>query len=160
MAIKMVTPQQAVNEFFKKAFEIIKDEVFNVLAKLGEECVGRIRDRSGEESWFDHTHNLRASIGYSIYDYGVKQVESAFNIVGGGVQGQKEGRKMVAELASEYSNCFALVVVAAMNYADKVEALENKDVLESTKIWATSVVNQRLANAKETAIKKINALRI
>ena len=65
---------------------------------------------------------------------------------------------MVSELANEYSNCFALVVVAAMNYADRVEALENKDVLESTRIWAQKEVNARLERAKETAIKKINAL--
>ena len=160
MGIKMVTPQQAINEFFKKAFEIIKNEIYMALAKLGEESVSKVRDRSGEESWYDHTSNLRSSVGYSIYDYGVKQIESAFNVVGNGAQGASEGRKMIAELASEYSNCFALVVVAAMNYADKVEALENKDVLESTKIWATNVVNERLAMAKETAIKKINALRI
>ncbi len=65
---------------------------------------------------------------------------------------------MVADLASQYANTYALVVVAAMNYADKVEALENKDVLESTKIWAQSVIEKRIERALEIAEKKSNAL--
>lgn len=158
MAIKMVTPQSAFDAFFKKAFEIIKGEIMNAFAKLGEESVRKVRDRSQDESWIDHTANLRSSIGYSIYDYGVKQIESAFDVVKGGTLGSAEGKKMVAELAKEYSNVFALVIVAAMNYADKVEAIESKDVLESTRIWAQNEVNARLEKAKETAIKKINAL--
>ena len=158
MAIRMTTPQSALDAFFKKAFEIIKGEIFNAFAKLGEESVRKVRDRDQSESWIDHTANLRSSIGYSIYDYGVKQIESAFEVVKGGSVGSAEGKKMVAELASEYANVFALVIVAAMNYADKVEAIESKDVLESTRIWAQNEVNSRLERAKETAIKKINAL--
>ena len=150
--------ESRIEEFFAKCVQIIHDEITRSLAYLGEQCVSRIKDRSQEESWIDHTANLRSSIGYSIYDYGVKQIESAFDVVKGGSLGSAEGKKMVAELASEYANVFALVVVAAMNYADKVEAIESKDVLESTKIWAQNEVNARLQRAKETAIKKINAL--
>ena len=64
---------------------------------------------------------------------------------------------MVQELAQEYSNVFALVVVAAMDYADIVEAIESKDVLESTRIWAASVVEERINRAKDEAIKVINS---
>ena len=67
---------------------------------------------------------------------------------------------MVNELAQEYSNVFALVVVAAMDYADYVEAVNGKDVLESTRIWAQSVVEQRLNRAKEEAIKVINTWKL
>ena len=155
----MTTPLSAIDAFFKQSFEIIKGEIMTAFAKLGEECVVRVRDRSQDDSWIDHTSNLRSSIGYSIYDYGVKQIESAFNVVKGGSLGSSEGRRMVAELAKEYSNVFALVVVAAMNYAEYVEAIESKDVLESTRIWAQNEVNARLERAKEAAIKRINALR-
>ena len=143
----MTTPQGAFDAFFQKCLDIIKDEIFNVLAKLGEESVRKIRDRSFDESWIDHTANLRSSIGYSIYDYGVQQIQSAFETVKSGTLGSAKGKKMVADLAKEYSNVFALVVVAAMEYADKVEA-----------IWAQDVVNERLEKAKEVAINKINAL--
>ena len=160
MAIKMTTPKQALDQFFKKSFEIIKSEIFTALAKLGEESVVKVRDRSQDDSWIDHTSNLRSSIGYAIYDYGVKQIQSAFSVVKGGSLGSDTGKQMVEELAREYANVFALVVVAGMNYADKVEAIESKDVLESTRIWAESIVNERLEKAKESAIRKINALRL
>ena len=154
----MTTPESAFNAFFDKAIQIFKDEIFMAFAKLGEECVVKVRDRSSEESWIDRTSNLRSSVGYAIYDYGVTQIESAFDVVKSGNLGSATGKQMVKQLAKEYSNVFALVVLAGMNYADKVEAIESKDVLESTKIWAQGVVNERLEKAKEVAIKKINAL--
>ena len=67
---------------------------------------------------------------------------------------------MVQELASEYSKVFALVVVAAMNYADFVEAKENKDVLASTELWARSVVDGKLKLALDKAIGIINKMKL
>jgi len=156
----MTTSTSAIDRLFKKSFEIIKNEIFMAFAKLGEECVVKIRDRSQDKSWYDHTSNLRSSIGYAIYDYGVKQIESAFNVVGSGSQGSTEGKRMVEQLAREYSNTFALVVIAAMNYAEYVEAIEGKDVLASTELWAKAEVDKRLQRAKDSAIRKINALQI
>ena len=122
MGIKLSTSQSALDNFFQSAMAIIKQEILTAYAKLGEECNARIRDRSAEESWIDHTGNLRSSIGYAIFDYGRKQVESAFASIGNGSNGSQEGRQMIADLAKEYSQVYALVVVAAMNYADFVEA--------------------------------------
>ena len=67
---------------------------------------------------------------------------------------------MVQELASEYSKVFSLVVVAAMNYADFVEAKENKDVLASTELWARSVVDGKLKLALDKAIGIINKMKL
>ncbi|WP_143005747.1 hypothetical protein [Prevotella communis] len=160
MGVRMTTPQAAIEAFFKKSFEIIQREIFMAFAKLGEECVVKIRDRSQDESWYDHTSNLRSSIGYAIYDYGFEQISSAFETIKGGSTGSQEGKRMVKELAKEYSNVFALVVIAAMNYAEYVEAIEGKDVLASTELWAKAEVEKRLQRAKESAIKKINALKL
>lgn len=160
MGIKLSTPQSALNAFFESAMAIIKREILIAYAKLGEECNARIRDRSAEESWIDHTGNLRSSIGYAIFDYGMKQVESAFASIGSGSTGSQEGRKMIADLAKEYSRVYALVVVAAMNYADFVEAIESKDVLASTELWARSVVDGKLKLAVEKAISEINKIKL
>ena len=160
MGIKLSTPQSALNAFFESAMAIIKREILIAYAKLGEECNARIRDRSAEESWIDHTGNLRSSIGYAIFDYGMKQVESAFAAIGSGSTGSQEGRKMIADLAKEYSRVYALVVVAGMEYAGEVEALESKDVLASTKIWATSIVEQRVKTAIDSAVNEINKWKI
>lgn len=67
---------------------------------------------------------------------------------------------MVADLAKEYSQIYALVVVAAMNYADFVEAKENKDVLASTELWARSVVDGKLKLAVDKAVSRINQIRL
>lgn len=67
---------------------------------------------------------------------------------------------MVADLAKEYSQVYALVVVAAMNYADFVEAKENKDVLASTELWARSVVDGKLKIAVDKAVSKINQIKL
>lgn len=160
MGIKLSTPQSTLNAFFESAMAIIKREILIAYAKLGEECNARIRDRSAEESWIDHTGNLRSSIGYAIFDYGMKQVESAFASIGSGATGSQEGRKMIADLAKEYSRVYALVVVAAMNYADFVEAIESKDVLASTELWARSVVDGKLKLAVEKAISEINKIKL
>lgn len=75
------------------AFTIIRNEVSKALAKLGEECIAKIRDRSGSESWYDQSGNLRSSIGFAVYDYGLKKVQSSFQTVMGGSDGSSEGRK-------------------------------------------------------------------
>lgn len=160
MGIKCQISVKDIDEFLKKAARLIKDYMLRALMKLGEESIVRIRDRSAQESWIDHTGNLRSSVGYSVYDYGVKYMQSSFATVLDGGKGRSEGMRMVNELAQEYSNVFALVVVAAMDYAAYVEAVNGKDVLESTRIWAQSVVEQRLNRAKDEAIKVINTWRL
>lgn len=67
---------------------------------------------------------------------------------------------MIADLAKEYSQVYALVVVAAMNYADFVEAKENKDVLASTELWARSVVDCKLKLAVDKAVSRINQIKL
>ena len=139
-------------------YRIIYNEIITTLAYLGEQCVSKIRDRSGEESWFDQTGNLRSSIGYAVYERGKKTIEAVFNQVLDGSEGTEAGRIMVNDLAQKYSSTYALVVVAGMNYADKVETLDNKDVLASTELWARGVIQNYLNTAKIKALNKINSL--
>lgn len=120
----------------------------------------RIRNRSTKESWIDHTGNLRSSIGFAVYEQGSKYMESAFSQVLSGTDGSVKGKKMINDLAKEYSRVYALVVVAGMEYAGEVEALESKDVLASTKIWATSIVEQRVKTAIDSAVNEINKWKI
>jgi hypothetical protein len=158
--IRMVTSTKAIDELFRQAAKIIFDKVQYNLNYLGLQCVRRVRDRSTGESWIDQTGNLRSSIGYAIYSYGQKQIESAFDSVLGGSEGSQKGRQMVAELASKYSSTYALVVVAAMEYAEHVEAIESKDVLASTEIYAKSEVNKYLEKAVKEAEREIQKLEV
>lgn len=151
---------KAIDDLFVKAAKIIFDRVQYNLNYLGLQCVKRIRDRSGDDSWYDQTGNLRSSIGYAIYSYGMKQIESAFDSVLGGSEGSQKGKKMVEDLSIKYSDTYALVVVAAMEYADYVESIDSKDVLASTEIYAKSQVNRYLEKAIKEAEKEIQRLEV
>lgn len=155
MAIKMVTPIDAMNQGLNRACEIIKEEIINQLAYLGEECVTRIR-QSHPGDWKDQTGNLRSSIGTAIFDYGKRMMESAFEQVGSGNAGSDKGRSYIESLASEYSKVYALVVVAGMEYAEFVEA--RRDVLEGAKLWAQTQVDSRIKRALNIAEKRINKM--
>ena len=141
-----------------KAAKIVSEEYLRALAYLGEQSIVRIRDREAEDSWIDHTGNLRSSIGYAVYERGKKVIESTFQTVLNGADGAKEGQKYVDRLASQYAQTYALVVVAGMNYAEYVEAIEGQDVLASTELWAKAKVSEYMSKAKERAEKRINIL--
>lgn len=147
-----------LDAFFAQCKQIIYEEMRNALSKLGEECVKRVRERGAEESWIDRTGNLRSSIGYAVYESGRAVIQSNFYVVKDGSLGQSTGQQMIDELASLYANTMALVVVAAMEYADEVEALSNKDVLASTELWAKGVVEEYLELGMQRAAKRIDSL--
>lgn len=158
MGVELITPISEVESILRKSLQILRDEIIRALSYLGETCVIKIRDRSAMESWIDQTGNLRSSVGYAIYERGKTEIESAFNIVKSGREGAAEGKRMIDELASMYSNTYALVVIAAMNYAEYVEAKENKDVLASTELFARKEVNKYLNKAIKRAEDKIAKL--
>ena len=139
--------------------KIVTHEVERTLSYLGEQCVRRIKDRSAEDSWIDQTGNLRSSIGYAVYDNGVKIMQSTFEQVLQGAEGTKEGEKYIDTLASQYAKTYALVVVAGMSYAEYVEVKESKDVLASTELWAKEKVNEYIKKAKDRAERQINSMK-
>lgn len=157
-----MTPEVAVRLVMNTVPAIINEEITQSLIRLGEECLTRIRTRSMEESWIDRTGNLRSSIGYAVYNYGVEVIESAFMALpgpeGSGQKGADTGREYVKSLASRFSDTYALVVVAGMEYAEYVEAMKNKDVLASTEIWARKKIDKYLNDAKARAEARINHL--
>lgn len=118
------------------------------LAYLGEQCVMKARDRSGEESWFDQSGNLRSSIGYVIACKGKIVQYSSFNQVKQGLEGIRVGKELAEKLVRNYSNDYVLIVVAGMNYAELVEAMDNKDVLASTELWVRKELPNMMAKLK------------
>ena len=68
MGVRLVTPKSEVNEILMISLRIINEEVKRALLYLGEQSIIKVRDRSGEDSWFDQTGNLRSSVGYALYD--------------------------------------------------------------------------------------------
>lgn len=158
MGVRLTTDISEIESILKQSLEIVRYEILRALSYLGEQCVIKVRDRSANESWIDQTGNLRSSIGYAIYEKGRKEIESVFKIVKKGREGSAEGKKMIDELAGLYSDTYALVVIAAMNYAEYVEAKDNKDVLASTELFARKEVSKYLNKALQRANDKIAKL--
>lgn len=125
-----------INAAIKAEAERANMLTIRALSYLGEMCVIEAKDRPQESSWFDQSGNLRSSIGYVIVHNGKIIKYSEFNQVKQGSDGVKEGKDLAKELAKQYKSGYALIVVAGMNYADLVEAMDNKDVLASAELWA------------------------
>ena len=142
---------QEVERYCVEVITILNEEIRQTLAYTCEEAVGKIRDRSGAESWNDDTGNLRSSIGYGIYEYGKELLSSAFPVVKDGTEGHRLGQEIISDLAGLYSQTYAAVVIAGMDYAEKVENMKNKDVLNNTFEWAKGVIYERLQKAVERA---------
>lgn len=142
----------------RRVYETLQEQIIIQLQYLGQECVSRIRGRGQSESWIDRTGNLRSSVGSAVYENGKKKLSTAFESVFGGQEGSEAGKRMIDALAKEYSQTYAMVVVAGMDYASYVENMNGKDVLASTRLWAESVIGERIEDALHNAeeiIKKI-----
>lgn len=153
MGIRMTTKLSEVHDMLMRETERVERLTIRALSELGEECVNRVRGRSGDESWYDQTGNLRSSVGYVIaHNKNIIQY-STFNQVKQGSEGVKTGKDLAKELAKRYSNNYVLIVVAGMNYAEFVEAMDNKDVLASTELWAREQVPLMLEKLKRQIAK-------
>ena len=79
---------------------------------------------------------------------------------GNGSKGKQEGQNYLEETAKTVaeSSDFSLVVVAGMNYAGVVEAMDNKDVLASAELWARGKwpeIERKLKTKIEEEIDKL-----
>lgn len=106
------------------------------LSMLGEQVVAYARSRSAEKSWIDRMGNLRSSVGYIVLHDGEIVTASDFGQVLQGSEGSDTGRRFAEEIARNIRSDYALVVVAGMNYASYVEAIEGKDVLAGPELFA------------------------
>lgn len=158
MGIEAEFSSKQLDSFMEEVPKIISQEIIRAFSYLGEQCVKRIRDRSADESWYDQTGNLRSSIGYAVIEDGRKIIESAFPVIKNGREGVNKGRLLIDELASLYAKTYAMVVVAGMEYAEYVEAMNGKDVLASTEIWAKQQVDTYLKKSLLRAKNRIQKL--
>lgn len=125
-----------INTLIRAEAERVEKLIIAALFELGDKCVAEAKERSQDVSWFDHSGNLRSSIGYVVVAHGKIIRYSGFNQVRQGSEGVKEGRELAEELASKHFTGYTLIVVAGMNYAERVEALDNKVVLASAELFA------------------------
>ncbi|MFQ8804113.1 MAG: hypothetical protein ACLR8Y_02015 [Alistipes indistinctus] len=125
----MTTPVSEVQAAMRAEAARVERLTIKAFEYPGTQCVTCVRDRGGDESWYDQSGNLRSSVGYVIAKNGVIVSSSAFEQVRQGSEGSASGRQLAEEIARRYTGCYSLIVVAGMNYAAYVEAKDNKDVL-------------------------------
>lgn len=125
-----------VRSYMEQYASRVEEVVIRNLQRLGEQTIIKVRDRSGEESWYDQTGNLRSSIGYVVGRDGEVISEGGFSQVLNGSEGSSEGKRFAEELAAQLTGKYFLIIVAGMNYASYVEEMENKDVLASSSLFA------------------------
>lgn len=154
MGVKVKGFDKFMKDMRSEADRVVKDFI-EQLDYLGLQAVAYIRDRSGDKSWYDQTGALRSSIGYVLVYNGSVIGESGFEPVRGAnsrisqpKNGSKEGRDYAHELAKNYPSGYALIVVAGMDYASLVEAMDNKDVLASGSILLKREVERLVSKYK------------
>ena len=125
-----------INAAIQNETQRVEMLTIRALSYLGELCVIEARNRPKEISWVDRTGNLRSSVGYIIAKGGKIIKYSDFQQVKAGSEGVDEGKKFAEMLAKQSLSSYVLVVVAGMNYAEYVEAMENKNVLASAELYA------------------------
>ena len=153
MGIRMATKLDEIHNTLMKESQRVERLTIRALSYLGEQCVTRVRDREGDKSWYDRSGNLRSSVGYVISHNGNIVQYSDFNQIKQGSEGVKVGKDLAEEIVKRYSNDYVLVIVAGMNYAEYVEAMDNKDVLASTELWAIYQVPKMLEKLKRQIAK-------
>ena len=144
----MITSMSEINAAIKAEVERVNTLTIRALSYLGELCIIEAKNRPQELSWFDQSGNLRSSIGYVIVHNGKIIKYSTFNQVKQGTDGIKEGKELATEIAKQYVSGYALIVVAGMNYAELVEAMDNKNVLASAELFARKELPKMMMKLK------------
>ena len=78
-----------------------------------------------------------------------KYLNSQISQVRQGNEGVRKGKALIEELSKKFANGYALVVVAGMNYAEFVEAMENKNVLASAELFARKELPGMMSKLKK-----------
>ena len=137
MGIRATFKLSDVRKILARKIEAVNEATLNTLSFLGEKCVNKARSLN---TYRDQTGNLRNSIGYLVVHNG-RVVKRGFgrsasvkSATGRTTKGSKDGvltgRALAEQLASQVTQEWALIVVAGMNYAVKVES-KGLDVLTS-----------------------------
>lgn len=153
MGIRTTTPISEINALIQTEAERVDKIVIQALSNLGDMCVTEARDRAQEDSWFNQTGNLRSSVGYVVVAHGRIVKSSDFGTVLQGSEGSRAGKSLAKELAKKYSSDYALIVVAGMNYAELIEAMDSKVVLASAELFARRELPNMMSKLKKQIAK-------
>jgi len=135
---KSKTSPSQIKQVHAKYMEHVRDAIIKRFTLIGWKFVKMAREKTAKQGGFDdHSGNLRSSIGFVVVDHG-EIVYGDFEPAKKGKDqetGLKEAKKLTRELASNFSEGYALIVVAGMDYAAAVES-KGKDVITGSSLQA------------------------
>lgn len=141
----------------KKVIEAKKRQfrqaVVNRLETVGLQFVKMAREKTAAQGGFnDVTGNLRSSIGFAIVDHGniVKDNYEASKRGQQKTEGIQEAKKKMQTLVLNFTEGYALVVVAGMGYAAAVES-RGRDVITGSSLEAEDLLKRAIAELKRKA---------
>lgn len=148
-----VNGTDTMSAYLRHAAVAVDRAILTAFAYAGEYAVTGIRTKA-MSSWEDQSGNLRSSIGYAVVRKGRIVLMSGFDVVAGGGQGSANGKKITTGLAHEYSQYpYVLIVVAGMEYAVYVEAMDNKVVLAGGQLWLENNISSILQKEVKKGFK-------
>lgn len=120
MGIKAVN----LNDVIRKLNASVEQMRMEVTMALQTACIQTVANARLLNTYTDRTGNLRSSIGYVVYDKGVKVGEDfkLYPKEEDGSKGMDQAKTLADIVAQEYSNDTVAILVAGMNYAVYVES--------------------------------------
>lgn len=118
MAIKVKFSQKDIDKYLEEAKD---DAVVNVLEAIDMAFKQAMTYAKNVDTYKDQTGNLRASIGYVLYEDGREIKRDFYGAGAGTVQGENAAIKKATSLAGD--NMIVGVLVAGMEYSAYVEAM-------------------------------------
>lgn len=120
--------------------------VVKELSKAGKEFVKLARGKRASDGGFnDQTGNLRSSIAYAVI-YRGKIMDSNY-ASNGTAEGKSQAKRMIGEMKGRYTDGYALLAVAGMDYATKVES-KGKDVISGSSLIVEEMLRKAIDKLK------------
>jgi hypothetical protein len=134
-----------INNYLQKRLDTLDGLMIRNLNYLGMECVNLAKSL---DTYTDRTGNLRNSIGYVVVKHG-NVISSVFEAGERGpdydskeTPGERVGEILAKDLAKDYSNGYAVIVVAGMEYASYIEDVKHLDVIRPAQSLARNRIKQ------------------
>lgn len=129
--LKMKTKISDIQKICEQMARIYEECVIEEFIEWAKQDDEYLRNNDG---FIDHTGNLRSSLGAGVFNDASLIFSTPFATVLNGSRGSSEGRRALQGLADTTKGRIAKAMVAGMDYAQRVEDIETKDVLESRRI--------------------------
>lgn len=144
MGIERTTPKGVEKKWLEQRMRLLKQSICERLMYVGESALTEARTN---HIYKDQTGNLTSSIGYAIIDDGKIIRQSTFQQVKSGGEGVTKGKQYLTQIISQNSQGIVFIMVAGMNYASYVEAM-NLNVLDSAEVMAKKMIPRILQSLK------------